>query len=477
MENCWARRTIVAVIALGTVCRVAQYFSDPSFWGDEAYLILNVRAKSAGELAGPMKIVIDGLAIPPQMAPPLYLLWLKACVHVFGDNEYAWRLPALLCGIVALPLAALIAWRVLLPWGAALATTWIALCVKLIEHSVLVKQYSGDVACTLLLLLVAVSRGSAMRRLGIVALLTAPLLWLATPSVLVFAGIAVALLPEIRRESKRPWLGWLICCIAVAISFLLLKRVSLDRQDDQRLHSFWAASMLDWRHPLIWSWWLFRQTFSLCNYAYEPWGIMILLLAAAGMRRVRFAKVLMAPIVVTLLAAMFDRYPFGGARVDLFLVPTILILAAAGIQRMAVILNKPNRCLAFVLAAIPTISGLGQSSYHLVHPYLTSQLRPVLEWVRPRVRPDDTLVLVGPNTWPVCYVYWPQPPSRPMIVGVNEPCHPRGRFWCICEYAPGEFAKKRQTVINRISAGLAPLESYVGEGGAAFLFDREEALR
>ncbi|HUB26197.1 MAG TPA: hypothetical protein VL992_12270 [Tepidisphaeraceae bacterium] len=477
MEHSWARRTIVAVIALGTICRVAQYLSDQSFWGDEAYLILNVRAKSAWQLAGAMKMTVDGRTIPPQMAPPLYLLWLKACVWMLGDNEFAWRLPALLCGIAALPLVALVAWRVLLPWGAALATAWVTLCQKLVVHSVMVKQYSGDVACALLLTLIAVSRGPAVRRLAVLALLTTLIVWLSTPAVLVFAGSAVALYPEIRRESNMPRTFWLLCWAPVAVSFLLLKHFSLDRQDDAVFHAFWATYLLDWRHPLGWAWWLFHQTFSLCDYPYEPWGVLILLLVAAGMRRIGQAKVMMAPVIVTLMAGMLDRYPFGGSRVDLFLVPTVLILAASGIQRMTVILSAKSRWLAYVLAAIPTVSGVIQSSYHLFRPYVTTQLRPVLQWAQPRVRPGDTLVFVGPNTWPVCFVYWPHPPSQPVIINENQACHPTGRFWCICEFAPGEFARKRKPVIQRIAAGETPIDSYIGEGGAAFLFDRSDTLR
>jgi len=37
---------VLIAVSLGVTCRLAQYLARRSFWQDEAYVILNLRAKS-----------------------------------------------------------------------------------------------------------------------------------------------------------------------------------------------------------------------------------------------------------------------------------------------------------------------------------------------------------------------------------------------------------------------------------------------
>ncbi|HZK80019.1 MAG TPA: hypothetical protein VFC46_03110, partial [Humisphaera sp.] len=73
----------VVLICLGAIFRLRQYLACTSFWGDEAFVVMNVRLHSPVQLLG--KLNWD------QAAPPLFLWTLKAISTVFGQGEYAMR--------------------------------------------------------------------------------------------------------------------------------------------------------------------------------------------------------------------------------------------------------------------------------------------------------------------------------------------------------------------------------------------------
>ena len=298
----------------------------------------------------------------------------------------------------------------------------------------------------------------------------------------VFGGIALALLPGVLKEQPgyRGWMAWAACCAPVAASFCFLYDVSLKAQQDPELYHFWAQYFPDYHRPWLVPWWLVEQLYGLCNHTYKPFGFVMLPLAVlgvvgwwrAGMRE-RVA-VLMTPVVLTIAAAGLHQYPFGGTRVTQFLVPAVLLLSAEGVVELARRLPARSSRWAWLAAAPTLLSGGWQAGYHLVVPRCTSHLRPAVQWVQARYEPGDSILVVGANTWPVFYVYWPDPPAGTVVVPDGTTVRPAGRFWCVCEYAPGEFSKKRKPTVDLASAGASPIHSgdFVGRGGAAFLFDR-----
>src|SRR5438552_16260554 len=78
---------------LGFAVRLRHYLAAPSYWYDEAYLLVNIFDKSFVELAGPLRC--------QQAAPPLFLWALRALYLVFGHSEWAMRLPAFLSSALA----------------------------------------------------------------------------------------------------------------------------------------------------------------------------------------------------------------------------------------------------------------------------------------------------------------------------------------------------------------------------------------
>jgi hypothetical protein len=458
----------------GISCRAAQYFSNQSFWGDESFLILNVRAKTASQLVGSLTTTYAGNEVSAQSAPPAYLISLKWLAGHMGETEFAYRLPALVMGCLALILMAGLAFAVLEPPAATVVVGMAAVCDHLIESSALVKQYSGDVATAALLIWLAVrgAKQSATARLATVTVAGAILVWWSEPIVFMTVGIALALLPQVLKENgeSRGWGIWFACCIPGGVSFAAIYFLSMRYQQSPHLFEFWIDYFPDYRHPARIPVWLFKQIYGLFNYPYHPFGVIMLGLAVFGLVRrgmTQLAAICLLPIGLTLVAAMLHLYPFGGARVDFFLVPGVLLLAGMGLPS-----ERPQRAVA--AAAPMLLSGLIQAGFHLYQPRCDSHLRPALEFVKEHYQAGDTIVLTGGATWPVFYTYWPEPPGRVIVLSDRESVLVSGRFWCLCEFAPGEYLKKRKPNIDMVSAGAEPVagNSYLGKGGVAMLYQR-----
>src|SRR5437588_6568692 len=124
-------RLVLVIVAVGIVCRVAQYLANPSLWHDEALVTLNVMDRSYAQLLRPLDY--------EQAAPPLFLWAEKALLNTFGFSEYALRLVSLVAGVGSLSLFVLLSWRLLSPALSPWVVAWFALCEKFIWHSAEVK--------------------------------------------------------------------------------------------------------------------------------------------------------------------------------------------------------------------------------------------------------------------------------------------------------------------------------------------------
>src|SRR5207237_8635510 len=95
---------ISILLAAGIAVRIRLYLTFPSYWYDEAYLLLNVFHRSWFELIGRNEHSV--------VCPPIYLWIQRALFLMFGGAEWSMRLPAFVAGVAALPLIAVLARRV-----------------------------------------------------------------------------------------------------------------------------------------------------------------------------------------------------------------------------------------------------------------------------------------------------------------------------------------------------------------------------
>src|SRR5579875_505344 len=150
-----SRNILFTLLALGIAARIRQYAACPSFWYDEAYLLLNVYHKSFVELLGPLG--------DNQAAPPLFLWLLRGLYHFGGGSEWWMRLPALAASLAGLLVMIPLARRVAGPRGRLWAVAFCTFGHHAALHANEVKPYALDFLMTELILLAALRCRATVR--------------------------------------------------------------------------------------------------------------------------------------------------------------------------------------------------------------------------------------------------------------------------------------------------------------------------
>jgi hypothetical protein len=130
------------------VLRTMQWFAGTSLWIDELMIARNVQDRG-------MAALLTRALDYAQVAPPGFLASVEAATMVFGLGERALRLVPWALSILGLLLFWRIARRFVSPLALVMGLLLFAASPALIWYGGNVKQYSGDVAWTLLLVLVA----------------------------------------------------------------------------------------------------------------------------------------------------------------------------------------------------------------------------------------------------------------------------------------------------------------------------------
>ena len=334
-ESPWA---VTAIVALGLACRRRQYLAGSSYWYDEAYLLLNVTARSFGELVGPLDL--------NQVAPPFFLWILRALYEVLGQGEWVMRLPAALAGALALLLIVPLARRAV---GAPGWLWAVGLCGgsnHCLTHGTQVKPYAGDLLATEAVLLAAViyfapestrrGRAGALAALLVGALL---LPWLSFPSVFVLGGVCLALGADAFRRGRAAWLRAAAVSVLLAASAGALWLVAARHHNsDYQRHSF-SPHFLDTSSPWAAVAWTAETFVHVAHYGNRDLGIPLAALAALGVvvcwrRRPTLVVLLLGPLALAAAASALERYPLGD-RLCFFAVPCVWLLAATGIGALA----------------------------------------------------------------------------------------------------------------------------------------------
>ncbi|HWE01087.1 MAG TPA: hypothetical protein VG326_01665 [Tepidisphaeraceae bacterium] len=482
----------IALVLIGALLRLRQYLARTSFWGDEAFIVRNIRLHSPMQLLG--KLNWD------QAAPPLFLWALKGISSVAGQGEYAMRSVSLTCSLLGLAVFAVLARR-LLPGPAALFSVCLfCLARRLVEYAAEVKQYGGDATVAALLLLIALGWDgfSAQRRLMWAAAFSAIMVWFSHPVSIVFGGVSAALSISCLRSGRRATFIAFASNALFAASFIALYLASIRWQHTDYLFRYWRSAFPDWRHPSHFPGWLASRFYNFLQTPYRwaapVFAAMIVLAAVRAIRRREIERwsACAAPIALAVVAACLRQYPFNGERLTLFLMPPLFLLVGAGAAEAWDILPKNLRVAWWAIPASLFATGLVQGIGRLIHPLYASNIRPAVRYVQAHRLAGDALLLTGERIGDFkqrpfndrhqeALCYWPDPPP-PLYTDIAslDEVHER-RFWVLMTFDPVEQKK--------IGAGVDPraLQPFLADfraiavqkdcflderGGAAYLFER-----
>src|SRR5207248_2218816 len=148
----------------------------------------------------------------------------------------------------------------------------------------------------------------------------------------------VALLPAVHRERQTStWLGYGLLVTAIFAAFAFLAAGPVRAQRCETIVSCWQGTFPRWNRPWTVPGWTVLGIFEVFRYCFEPIGQVLVVLAAAGTISLwrRGSRALLAllliPIVLPLLAAYVEAYPFGGFRVLVYAAPALALLIAEGL--------------------------------------------------------------------------------------------------------------------------------------------------
>lgn len=449
------RTILVSLLILGVALRVRQYAACPSYWYDEAYLLLNIFHRSFLELLGTLS--------DDQAAPPLFLWILRGLYQIAGGGEWWMRLPALAASVAGLFVMVPLARRVAGRRGGLWAIAFCALGHHAAAHAGEVKPYTLDFLMTELILLAALDclRPVHPVRPRITLCLLAVLApWASYPSVFVLGAASVALLVHsAARPSGAPARGTRALAVApgvlLMLSSLVLWLTTIRHQATPTLREFWITSFLDRSSPGAALLWTGRCLIEIGNYGTREMGLpllVLILVGAAPLRRRSAARVLLlvGPLLLALVASALRRYPLGG-RLVFFLLPCVWLLAARGI---GVLTRCPRvRRLRWVRALpamllIPAVLWAGRL---LIRVTPRCQFREAFAHVEQHRRAEDGIWVSHPQVYEV---YHGRPPalgaySPPEVV---EQAARAGRLWMICAVAGAHERPTAPETMARVRA-------------------------
>jgi 4-amino-4-deoxy-L-arabinose transferase-like glycosyltransferase len=339
-----AERLSWAVIAFGVVLRAAQFLYNPALYVDEGALALNIISRTFAGLAQPLD--------SNQAAPLGFLALEKIALLALGDSEYSLRLFPFLFSVASLFLFYQVARRCLSSWAVPIALTFFAVSGHVIYYAAQIKQYSSDVAITILIALIgleAASKELTARRTALLTIIGAAVVWFSHPSVFVLAGVGTTLaMAALRNKDWARFWKLSACCAVWVMSFAAFYIVSLrNLSGNQALENSWERKgtfMPLPPHSLSDIEWFFSAFFKMfSNPLGLPFpiaaGLVFVVGCVALLKKKTRLLILISPVLFTLLASGVHKYPFG-RRLLLFLIPLLLIVIAAGIEYL---INKQRR--------------------------------------------------------------------------------------------------------------------------------------
>jgi hypothetical protein len=348
-----------ALVAIGVLLRVLEYADSRELYMDERSLLNN--------LTGLGVFDFHTTLAEDQLAPPGFLVVERLVVRLPLNRILAARFVPLVCGIGSVFLMRSVARRFLSRPAVPIAVGLFALSDWLVYYSNEIKQYSTDVALTLIALLLTArlrtllpsrwkppsepADARAMRR----ELLALPVfgtvaVWFSHPLAFVLGGAGSYLMASaaIRRDWRSAHRALLMTLIWAA-SFAVC---------------FWVSHRILTKDQFIWIWWdfaflplpprsaaqceqVFWQLINVFNSpsdvltplgvlpsAFVALGLFLVGALALGTWRPGGLYLLLSPGGFALAASALRQYPFHG-RLLLFLVPMVHLLVAQGAASLA----------------------------------------------------------------------------------------------------------------------------------------------
>lgn len=405
MQEKWSRQNLIlaGVVGIGVVLRLRQFLFARSIWLDEATFANGVLDSSLFNLLTHTQVFV---------APVGYLVLTKLGVALLGRTEFAFRWIALVAGVGAVVVSALLARRVFKTATARVAfTSLVAVAPALIYYSNEAQQYSLDVLAALAVLWVFTAFEDWRRGFAVLVLIGVLFPWLSYASIFVLFGVGVAL--AIRWLRERSYGRIALLGFTWGPSALLVLTYAQLVTRTEFLEGYWVGgfapfpvkslSDLRWYSESVgglveMSW--FAEGFvakSPHAASLGAWLILGLLILGAVLlvrRRPWIGLALAIAFASNLAASALGRYPLG-SRPSFYLVPLCFLLAIEPVDWAMRRSSWSWRVPAALVAAGLVVALAVPSVRFFVSPPNGSDMRGALTLVVESWEPSDALIVQG----------------------------------------------------------------------------------
>jgi hypothetical protein len=378
-----------------------------SLWLDEAWVANSVQAPSLSRMFFHTAWL--------QVNPPLFLLLVRWVVRVLGVSNTSLRFAPLALAMLAAVCMLLLARRVLSPAFAALACALLALHPTAIEFSHSLKQYSGELAATTVVLLATIFYLQQPDRPRFLVLLAAASLALplAYPAVFLLPGILLAV-----YFTSAKGRAMVLTCTTGGI-FLVLYGVFIRPNSSAALREFFKT--------------VADSGFSTGLAAAALFCVLAGVRLAISLRRTppgwrEWTQIVcLLPCILFAASGVLGWYP-DSHRTRLFVLPCFMLLLIMTVEELSTRLKLRLDAVALCAAlAIATLAISKQVTEHRNKP--EEDIAGAVRFLQAHVGPRD-LVLVHPSVREGFLLYsrvdkWEAPPA--IFADTGWPCCQRGR--------------------------------------------------
>ncbi len=461
---------LVALATYGIALRTFQYASNYSLHMDECLLALNLLDRDFHGLRQMLAY---------KQVGPLGFLWgEKLLMLAAGSGPLVMRFLPFFSSVLAVFAFCLLAKHFFSGLPLVFAVSLFSANQALVFYAATIKQYSVEVLiATLLILAVLPLFEKRPSRLAVgIAAASAILMWFSFSAVFVLAGIgAVLAAHHFRTRRNIPQLATVfLVWTAIFLPFYWFSiRPSASMP---HMASDWTADYLP-LHPVALVHWL-GPHFAEFWAAAATWRIWPLaaLFFLAGIwwvlrTRNHRAQVVLSALLVCLAAAALKKYPFA-SRLQLFLVPSAILLIAAGYNELlrAGRLRPVAHCFAVMLAAWCCFSAA--RTVFVQRSHLDSP-REVVQYVRDHWNPGDHIYVDEVATAPFLY-YNRDGHITDYTLNYSGTQVPAGRAWFLYFRTPWQTSAEYAPALRYLQAHGTEVAHFDAELHSAQLFVLDE---
>ncbi len=397
------KTTSYLIIGIGIFLRLAQYFSNKSLWKDEAMLALNIIDRNLVDLLKPLDYA--------QHAPPGFLIIEKLIINILGPGEFAFRLFPLICGIASLFLFYKLVKKCLSPLAVPIALILFSVLLCLNYYSSEAKQYSSDLFFALLLILMAINFKEKPVNIFyfiIYALAGVLVIWFSHTSVFVLFGTGLTIFTFLflRKENSKAILIFASYLLWI-FSFLTFYFFSASHiVKISGLINYWSNfyipfplhSTADFLKYKVIIREFFRFT-SLDNIA----GVCLLIgLVCFYQKKKDFFYLMVTPVLLTLIASAFHRYPIF-ERFILFLLPVTICFISEGVEWIRAKTWKRFPFVGIIVIILLLYKPIDFTRINFTSPLTQEEIKPVLIYVKEHLKNNDVIYLVNQGQYAFKY--------------------------------------------------------------------------